>query len=244
MIHNTNGIVLRSIKYGETSVIVNIFTELFGIQSYLVNGVRSSKQSGSKSIYFQPGSLLEMQVYNRDMKNLQRIKEYKWSYLYANVFTDVVKNAVAMYMVELLQRSLKQPEESPRLFAFVEDAFMKLDRAPNAVTANYPLYFAVQLAQFLGFGILDRYSVINHVLDMQEGRFAAEIPAHSFFLEGELAFASSQLLKALHPDDLMGIKLNKHARRHLLLAYQSFYALHIQDFGVMKTLPIVQEILE
>lgn len=243
MIHNTNGIVLRTIKYGETSVIVNIFTELFGIQSYLVNGVRSSKQGGAKANYFQPASLLEMQVYHSDMKNLQRIKEYKWIYLYANVFTDVIKNAVALYMVELLQRSLKQPEENPELFHFVEDAFMKLDTATGAVTANFPLYFSIQLAQFFGFNILDRYSVENNILDMQEGRFCDFVPTHSFYLEGDLAFATSQLLKAIHPDDLIEIKLNKHSRRQLLLAYQTFYSLHIQDFGIMKTLPVVQEIL-
>lgn len=243
MIHTTKGIVLRSIKYGETSVIVNIFTELFGIQSYLVNGVRSVKQSSSKANYFQPASLLDMEVYHSDMKNLQRIKEFKWSYIYSHVLTDVVKNAVGLYMVELLQRSLKQPEENTELFLFVEDAFINLDKAPDAVTANYPLYFSIQLAQFFGFNILDQYSERNSILDMHEGRFSSEIPSHNFYLEGELAFATSQLIKSLHPEDLTEVKLNKHARRQLLLAYQSFYSLHIQDFGVMKTLPVLQEIL-
>ena len=47
MLHQTKGIVLRTIKYGETSIVVNIFTELFGIQSYLVNGVRASSKKGT-----------------------------------------------------------------------------------------------------------------------------------------------------------------------------------------------------
>jgi DNA repair protein RecO (recombination protein O) len=241
MIHHTKGIVLRSVKYGETSLIVSIFTELFGIQSYMVNGVRNAKQS--KSNYFQSSSILDMQVYYNELKNLQRIKEYKWSHIYHSVLTDVTKNAVALYMVELLQRSLKQPEANADLFAFAEDAFLQLDKASDGVTANYPLYFAVQLAQFFGFQFYDEYSDINQILDMQEGRFTDEVPAHKFYLQGAEASTTSELLKTMHPEELITLKLNKIARRQLLLAYQSYYAYHIQDFGLMRTLPVLQEIL-
>jgi DNA repair protein RecO (recombination protein O) len=241
MIHHTKGVVLRAIKYGETSLVVSILTEKFGIQSYLVNGVRNSKHS--KSNYFQPSSLLEMQVYHNELRNLQRIKEYKWSYVYSAVLSDVTKNAVALYMVELLHRSLKQPEANEELFAFVEDAFIKLDKSAISVTANYPLYFAIQLPQFFGFQIYDRYSEEERILDMQEGRFTNEVPEHNFYLTGDDAYTTSELLKTLHPDELINLKLNKVSRRHLLLAYQSYYSYHIQDFGVMKTLPVLQEIL-
>ena len=82
MIQKTRGIVLRMIKFGETSVVVLIYTESFGIQSYLVNGVRTSKKSSAKANHFQPGSILELVVYHNDLKNLQRLREFKWHYLY------------------------------------------------------------------------------------------------------------------------------------------------------------------
>src|SRR6185295_11485632 len=97
MIYRTKGIVLRTIKYGETSIVVTIFTELFGIQSYLVNGIRSSAKTSSKASLFQPTSILEMEVYHNELKNLQRIKEFKWNYLYKNILSDVTKNSVAVY---------------------------------------------------------------------------------------------------------------------------------------------------
>ena len=122
MIHSTKGIVLRTVKYGETSVIASIFTELFGIQSYMVNGARTSGKT-SKAHFFQPASILEMQVYHNDLKNLQRIKDLKWSVLYKNIFSDITKNSVALFMVELLQKNLKQPETNEDLFEFCEDAF-------------------------------------------------------------------------------------------------------------------------
>ncbi len=150
LVHTTKGIVLRTVKYGETSIIVNIFTELFGIQSYLVNGVRSSGKT-LKANFFQPSSILEMEVYHNELKNLQRIKEYKWNYLYKNVLSDVTKNAIALYMIELLQKCLKQPENNIDLFHFCEDAFIQLDIADIAVAANFPLYFSLHfIAFFLG----------------------------------------------------------------------------------------------
>jgi DNA repair protein RecO (recombination protein O) len=142
MIHKTKGIVLRSVKYGETSLIVSVYTELFGLQSYIVNGIRASSKKGvTKSNLFQPAAILDLIVYHNELKNLQRIKEFRWSYLYHHVFFDVIKNSVALFMVELLQKCLKQPEANSDLFSFAEDAFIKLDECSELVLANYPLFF-------------------------------------------------------------------------------------------------------
>src|SRR5580765_8062709 len=116
-LHKTKGIVLRAVKYGETSLIVTIFTELFGVQSYLVNGVRTSSKKGSgKASLFQPSAIFDLVVYHNDLKQLQRIKEFRWDYLYQHVLSDIRKNAIATYMVELLTKCLKQPEGHPDLF--------------------------------------------------------------------------------------------------------------------------------
>src|SRR6201989_1112200 len=86
MTHKTKGIVLRTIHYGETSVITSVYTELFGMQSYIVKGVRqATKKTQSKQMYFQPAAMLDMEVYHNELKNLQFVKEYKWSYLYNKV---------------------------------------------------------------------------------------------------------------------------------------------------------------
>lgn len=244
MIHKTKGIVIRVVKYGETSLIVSMFTELFGIQSYLVNGVRTSSKKGSgKANLFQPASILDLIVYHNELKNIQRIKEFKWAHLYQHLFFDVIKNSVAVYMIELLQKTLKQPEPNADLFNFVEDAFLHLDRTSQVVLANYPLFFALQLSGFYGFRFSDTYSVNNHILDLKEGEFIAEQPSHSHFLEGEYSYVTSQLLKVLQPHELNEIRLNKETRRILLHAYQTFYSLHIPDFGTLKTLTVLQEVL-
>lgn len=244
MIHSTKGIVLRTVKYGETSLIVTVYTELFGIQSYLVNGVRTSSKKGpGKANLFQPAAILDLVVYHNDLKNLQRIREFKWGHIYQHLFFNVVKNSVALFMVELLQKTLKQPEANADLFHFIEDAFIHLDEADDHITANFSLFFALHLTNFYGFRFSDDYSEEHPFLDLQEGEFVHDHPIHPYFLQGQYSFITSQLLKVMQPHELRQIHLNQEMRRVLLHAYQTFYALHFPDFGVLKTLPVLQEVL-
>lgn len=243
-LHKTKGIVLRTVKYGETSVIVTIFTELFGVQGYLVNGVRTSTKKGTgKAVLFQPSAILDMVVYHSELKQLQRIKEFRWGHIYKHILSDVKKNAVALFMVELLTKCLKQPEGHSDLFHFTEDAFLHLDESSEMVTANFPLYFALHLPVFFGFRINDNYSGKNSYLDLMEGSFVSQPPSNTYFLEDKQALITSQLLKTQRPEELEQIQLHYEFRRNLLHAYEKYYALHMQDFGTLRTLPVLREIL-
>jgi DNA repair protein RecO (recombination protein O) len=184
-----------------------------------------------------------MVVYHNELKNLQRIKEFRWGYLYQHILSDVLKNAVALFMVELLTKCLKQPEANTDLFHFTEDAFIHLDKSSDRVTANFPLFFALHLPVFFGFRFTDNYSDENLFLDLQEGRYVHEQPQQPYFIEDRQALITSQLLKTMQPGELEDIKLNHDVRRNLLHVYETYYALHIQDFGTMKTLPVLREIL-
>ena len=244
MLHKTKAIVLRTVKYGETSLIATMYTELFGIQSFMINGVRSAMRSASgKANLLQPAAILELVMYHNDKKNLQRIKEFRWSFLYKDLFYNVIKNSIALFMVELLQKTLKEPEVNPQLFYFIEDAFLHLDESNDTVMANYPLFFALHLTSFYGFRFSDTWSASRTILDLQEGEFVSEIPQHPYFIDGNASFITAQLLKVQVPAELNEIKLNKEGRRALLQAYQVFYALHVSDFGTMKTLPVLQEVI-
>jgi DNA repair protein RecO (recombination protein O) len=243
MTHKTKGVVLRTVKYGETSIITTIYTELFGIQSYIVKDVRqSSKKSSAKAIYFQPAAILNMVVYHNEFKNLNFIKEYEWGFLYQNVLFDVVKNTVAMYIVEMLQHSIKQPEANPELFYLVNDTLKQLDAGTSSLTANLPLYFSLHLAGELGFRIHGGYNHVTPILDLQEGQFVENKPLHPYFLESQLASATFQLLSVNFYNDLEELNFNRSTRQLLIKAYQNYIALHVQDFGEIKSLPVLQEL--
>lgn len=241
--HKTKGIVLRAVKYGETSLITAIYTEIFGLQSYLVNGVRKSTVKGAgRANILQPAAILDLVVYQNPFKNLQRIKEFKYALVYHHIFFDVFRNSVALFMVELLMKILKQPEPNPDLFYFVEDSFQVLDQSEESVVANFPLFFCLHLAGFFGLRIQDNYSEVNQYLDLAEGLFVSEIPPHTQYLAPPMSFHTSQLLKVMHPNELVQVHLNQDTRRSLMLAFLNFYSFHIADFGQMKTVSVLQTV--
>jgi DNA repair protein RecO (recombination protein O) len=245
MVHKTKGIVLRTVKYGETSLIVTILTELFGLQSYLVNGVRTSKgKGGSKAGMFQPAAMLDLVIYHQESKNLNRLKEYSWSFLYRNILSDVISNSIALFMIDLLQKCLKQPESNPELYYFMEDALTSLDLGERNVQANFPLFFALHLAGFFGLRIDDNYSEKRNYLDLKEGYFTGEKPLHPHYLDPSLSEVTAHLLKIKQPAELADLPLNKDKRRLLLEAYEDFYSMHLQGFSPLKTLPVLRTLLE
>ena len=236
--------MLRSVKYGESSMIVTVFTELFGLQSYIVSGVRtSSKRSAGRSQFFQPSAMLDLVVYHNELKHLNRIKDFHWNTIYDHLFSDVPRNTVALFMVELLNKCLKQPEANPDLFYFVEEVLKELDKSNDTIMANLPLFFAFHLTHFFGFRIDDNYSETNSILDLQEGCFVSQRPMHPYFAEDKAAFVCSQILKVMQVKELEEIKLNASFRRGLMQQMEHFYAIHIPEFGTMKTLPVLRAIL-
>ncbi len=244
MTHKTKGIVLHTIQYSETSIITSIYTELFGLQSYIVKGVRqTSTKTQNKSVYFQPGSMLDMEVYNNNLKNLQFIKEYKWNYLYKQVLFDVVRNAIAQFMIELFQCSIKQPEANPELFYLLEGNLMQADKAVYATVANLPLYFTLHLAAESGFGIQGNFSDNTPVLDLKEGMFIEDEPLHLQYISGKFAEIISKIQHINFYNDLENIKLNTEIRRQILDILLQYISLHVTEFKELKSLKILQEVL-
>lgn len=241
-IHNTKAVVLRTVKYGETSIIATMYTELFGLQSYIVKGVRKTNKKGGQVNYYQPGALLHLQAYHNELKHLQFIKETQWHYLFTDVFFNVMKNAVAMYMIELLQHTLKQPENNPDLYYAIEEALMQLDKNNETFAANLPLYFTLRLCTELGFQIQGSYSITTPVLDLHEGLFVKEEPQHVSSISGDLAHTTSKLANIHFYSELENIKLNQSLRRELLAAYQTYMKYHVAGFGELRSLKILQEI--
>ncbi len=244
MTHKTKGIVLRTIQYGETSVITTIYTELFGLQNYIVKGVRQSgKQKQSKQMYFQPAVMLDLEIYHNNLKNLQFIKEYKWSYLYNNILFDVVRNAIAQFIIELFHRSIKQPEANAELFYLLEGSLMQTDKSSDTIVANLPLYFALHLATESGFQLQGNFSEDTPVLDLKEGMFIEQEPSHLQYITGVIAETISKIQHINFYNDLEDIKLNRKIRREILDGLLQYITLHITEFKELKSLPVLQEVL-
>jgi DNA repair protein RecO (recombination protein O) len=224
MFHQTKGIVLSSIKYAETSIVCKIYTEKFGLTSYLVNGVRKKK---GKSNYYQPLSILDLTVYYKEKSGLQRIKEANPFIQYQEIPFDIKKSSIAMFLAEILSKSLNEEEENLALFYFLETTLAELDS--KEFNSQFHLQFMMELSKHLGFYPNDNNSDYAY-FDMLNGQFVSSMPQHTHYLTETAVF--SDLLKGQRVEP----KLKKRMLDHLL----EYYQLHLEGFGKIKS----KEILE
>jgi DNA repair protein RecO (recombination protein O) len=149
-----------------------------------------------------------------------------------------------LFMIELLQKCLKQPATDPDQCFFNEDVKQGLDLATDTAAANLPLFFMVHLSHFFGFRLMDNFSAERQVLDLREGQFVAAVPPHEFYLSSSQSTYIAQLLRALQVQDLEQISMNRQLRNELIDRCIDFYGLHIQPFGTMRSLPVIRTLLE
>lgn len=245
VLFHTKGVVIRTVKYGETSLVVSIFTEKFGLQQYMVNGVRTSKKNTQFSAsQMQVGNILELVVYRNEKDTLQRIKECKQACHYESIFTDVIKNSVLLFMIELLQKCLKEPDEHEDLFHFMEDMLLSLDMASPSELANIPLFFSLHLSHFFGFRIMDNYQDDVKILDLIEGKFVSQPPTHTHCLMPPQSEWIVQFLRVMQIHELSELRLNRNQRNELLDSCLSFYSLHVSPFGNLRSLPVLRMLME
>lgn len=222
MLHKTRGIVFRFTRYRETSVIVSIFTELFGLQSYIVNGVRSSKSSGNKMALYQPLTFLDLVIYHREHAHLNRIKEVKCLYPYRTITADVKKVTLAMFLNEILNKTVREESHVQELFDFLYNSFVILDNQ-QAGYENFHLIFLLKLSRYLGFGA----HKVTEVLGYQA-----------------LNAADEQALQSLLETEYnTPVSISNIQRRSLLDVLLKFYASHIDSLGEIRSVQVLREVL-
>ena len=165
MTYKTKGIVLNFIKFKESSIICKIFTESFGLQSYIVNGVRSSNKT--KMSLFQPLTILDLVVYNKSSVNIQRLKEMKIDVIYMTNHTDIKKISVCIFLSELLSKILSNEPNQNQKFNFLYNSFLIYDGLEKNIK-NFHIQFLLKLTKFFGFQISDSSQITKAYLNKKE----------------------------------------------------------------------------
>ena len=241
MLQNTKGIVLKTFKYSESSVVAKIYTQQFGIQSYMVNGVRSSTKNKQKAALLQPLTLLNMVVYYRKNRNMQRIKEMKPSLTFTSIPFNIGKSSLALFTTELLYNTLKEEEKNELQFDFIYEFVETLDKTSESI-ANFHLFFLLQLSGFLGFYPFNNYTKEKqNIFDLKEGAFTDKRPTHPYYLQEPLSRHLTILMNVPLQEAHL-IKIGKTHRKELLNALLQFYQLHIEGFKPLQSVNILQEI--
>jgi len=240
MLHKTRGIVFKTTDYGESSVVVQVFTEKFGLQSYIVNGAKKPKAKIARNM-LQPLHLLDMVVYHKETGNVQRIKEVKNSPQLQSIPYDVIKSSLAMFLNEILYKAVKQQSADENMFGFVFSAIEWLDHQADGI-ANFHLLFLVRLTRYLGF-YPDRYLAGEaDYFDLKNGTFSRFKPDSVLYLSPPHTQNFTMLLQGTF-ENIAGIKLSNDERRYLINKLLDYYALHIEGFGNIKSQAVLEEVL-
>jgi DNA repair protein RecO (recombination protein O) len=230
MLHKTRGIALNYIRYRESSIIAKVYTEAFGIQSYIVNGVRSSKSKMNRIALFQPLTLLDMVVYHKSKEaTIHRISEIKCYSPFQSLPYDVFKSSLALFVTEILGKTLREEEPNEPLFQFIEDSVLYLDEAENGFE-NFHIQFLLQYASYLGFGV---ETIADLEGELKENHFpqiadAKELNATDYLLQNPYGIE---------------VALDRTRRVDILEKLIFFYKIHMDTLGEIRSLEVLREVL-
>jgi DNA repair protein RecO (recombination protein O) len=239
MIHKTRGLVLHTIKYTDNSVISHIYTEHFGRQSFLVNSARG-KKSTSRINLLQHLSLLEMEVYFKQTRDMQRIKEIRLHENFTSIPYHPVKNAVALFISEILYRTIQEQEENIPLFEYLFNSIKIFDLSQEGY-ANFHLLFLLGLSRHLGFYPRNNYSSSKQFFDIENARFTESKPQHPHFIAPPASYHLSSIMECTF-EEMGGIGLNALMRNMLVTGLLDYYRFHIAGMGPVKSFAVLKEI--
>jgi DNA repair protein RecO (recombination protein O) len=240
MLLKTRAIVFRAVKYGETSLIVELFTEERGVHSFILSGVRSVKAKFSPAL-LQPMSVIEIVTYFKDNSEMHRIKEVQSGLVFQHIPFELRKGSVALFMAEVCRKSIRETESDAFLFDFIVKTLDFLDKTKMPI-ANLHLYFMLQLSSALGFLPGGEATTVTPFFDLQEGLFCEIRPPHPFFLN---EIESAIVFKLLHVEmeNCHEIEIQRPVRKAILGHLLQFFKLHLDQFGEIKTPDILEMVL-
>jgi DNA repair protein RecO (recombination protein O) len=239
MLCKLTAIVLYAKKYRESSLLVYAYTDLFGRQAYIANGVRSGKNRAGMAC-FQPLTLLDAVVYRNPKSELQRLREYRLLQPLHNIPLSMAKSALALFISEVLYKTVREQEPNAGLFRFLTRAILDLDALEQGVP-NFHLYFLVQLNRYLGYAPGNRYAPETPYFDGLAGEFTPERPAHDLFFDPQ----QTQLLAALldsRPDSLAHLALHHDQRNRFVDNMLRFLNHHFDTPVAVRSAAVLRDL--
>ena len=241
MLTKTQAIVLHAIKYGETRLIVDMFTKVFGRQAFIVSIPKTPKGKVKKQ-FFQPLTILEIETDIRPRQQLQKLHDVRLAAPFASIPFEPDKLAISLFVAEFLYYALRSEQRNELLYEYLENSIVWLDGQQSSF-ANFHLVFLLRLTRFLGFyPNLDDYKDGDY-FDLRESVFMPMPPVHRDFLHPEEA-QKVQLMMRMDFPTMHLFRMSHQERNRLLGVSLKYYRLHPPDFPEMKSIEVLQALYQ
>lgn len=233
----TKAIVLSTIKFGDTSLIVKCFTEKEGVKTYLIKGALSAKKGKLKAAYFQPLTQLFIEANHNNKGNLNSIKEVHIAQPFKDIYTNIFKQTIVVFLSEILSKTIQEEEENNSLFEYLESSFIWLDT--HQQISNFHLLFLLNLTRYLGF-YPDISESNKEGFNLLEGCFTQSIHAKEVITGENLALFKK--LFNVNFDTIHTVLFHKNERQQVLKILIQYYQLHLDGFKTPKSLSILETV--
>ena len=240
MLEKTRGIFLHAVKYSETSLIASIYTEAFGRQSFVINGTHS-KKTMVKATLFQPLYLLDLELYYIAGREIQRLKNARNANPYCSMQFDIRKSSQVFFLAEVLYKCLREEEPNAELFSFIYHSLAFLDLTEKGVN-DFHIWFLFKLTRFLGINPSNENARISNFFDMQSAAFVSHEPLHSQFTDKHSTLLFARLFDVGF-SSLETLNYTQNERKIVLEKLLEFYKIHFDNFGEIKSLNVLKEVL-
>ncbi|MCB9189092.1 MAG: DNA repair protein RecO [Flavobacteriales bacterium] len=228
-----HGIYLGHLNYSETSVIARFYTEEYGKRSFLLKGVKGKKSRSSGLL--QALNLLEITCNFKSEQDLNTAFSIDSQQTLHGVHNDFKKSSIAVFLAEVIHRSIVEEEPNRPLYLFLTHRLKELNE--TEFEPNFHLKLLLELSLFLGFYPRLSSHPSDHVFNMEEGLFEHESYQSPMILDKE----TSTLLKILIESGELP-KISSEQRSKLLDGLVSYYEIQLhlkpnsfQSHQVLKT---------
>lgn len=240
MLIKTEGIVLKSMRYRESSIICDIMTRELGMRSYIVSGLYSKKSKASAAL-FHPLSILDLVVYDKENKDLNRIKEFKLNTVLQAIPYDIVKGTTALFIAEVMRNCLREKSPGSEIFDLLKTEVLSLEQSEPEQLSYFPLLFLLQLADVLGFGPQGQFTIETSCFDLRDGVYCLSPPLHQDYLDASESEALYHLI--IRRNGINSPRLPRVMRKILLEKLIFYYRLHIDNFYNLRSVDILSKVL-
>ena len=235
----TKAIVLKSVKYGDGSLVVDMLTRERGRVSFIVRIPKTPKGKLKKQ-FFQPMSVLSLVFDYRQRSSLQRIRDIAVLRPFASIPFEPFKISLAIFLAEFLAYATRDEQQNVPLFEFVENSLLWLDNASSGYT-NFHIVFMTRLSQFVGFWpSLDGYGR-DCLFDLREGCFTSVAPLYSDVLSPSEAHLVPILMR-MNYRSMRLLRLNREQRNHITDMILYYYRLHVPEMPELRCLDVLKEL--
>lgn len=235
----TKAIVLRTVRYGDSRMIVDMLTASVGRVSFAC-GLSKTNRGKIKKQLFQPLTLLDIVFDYRPTMELQRIKDVRMARPFVSIPFDAYKLSIGLFLAEFLVYATKGEQDGNQLEEFTEKSLLWLDNAVDGF-ANFHLVFMIRVSLFVGFyPNLDGYSD-GAWFDLRDGSFTMTCPSHPDYLNPDDS-RRILLLTRMNFDNMRLFSMSRVDRNRCLDVIMTYYRLHVANFPVLRSLEVLRKL--